>query len=96
MRHLEQICQDSGRLQCLESVLHDIGVLGDDADEVKCVRFGEEREVGGGDFLSAESCLTGDGAETGMCVLEVWTGVAFEGGHDIDVESVIVDSVKRY
>ena len=42
MRHLEQISQDSGRFQSLERILYDVGVLGDDTDEVECVRLGEK------------------------------------------------------
>lgn len=42
MRHLEQVSQDRGRLQSLERILYDIGVLGDNADEVECVVLGEK------------------------------------------------------
>lgn len=92
MRHLEQIHQDCRWFQSLESILDYVGVLGDYADKVDGVGFGEEGEVCGGDFGLAECGFAGDGAETCMCVLQVGTGVTFEGGHDVDIEGIVVDS----
>ena len=92
MRHLEQIRQDRRRLQRLQRVVHDVWVLRYHTDEVDGVRFGEEGEVGGGDFFGGESGPTGYGAESGVGVLQVGAGVAFEGGHGVHVEVVVVDS----
>lgn len=93
MRHLEQIRQDGSGLFRLQRVLYYVRILRDDADQVDGLRLGEEREVCARDVRGAEGCLTGDGAQTGVCVLEVGSGVAFEGGHYVDVEGVVVDSV---
>ena len=92
MRHLEQIRQDRRRLQRLQRVVHDVWVLRYHTDEVDGVRFGEEGEVGGGDFFGGESGPTGYGAESGVGVLQVGASVAFEGGHGVHVEVVVVDS----
>lgn len=92
MRHLEQVSQDSRWLKGLERVLYDIGILRDNTDKIHSMRFGEQGEIGGGEFGSGEVDFAGDGAETGVGVLEVWASVALEGCHGLDVEGIVVDS----
>lgn len=92
MRHLEQIRQHSGGFQRLESILQDVWVLRDDADEIVGVGFGEEGEVSGCDVFSRQLGPTGDRAESRVCVLEVRASVALEGCHGVHVKFVVVDS----
>lgn len=93
MRHLKQIRQDSRRLEGFECVLDHVGILRDYSDEIEGVGFGEEREIGGGDFGLGESGSPGDGAESCVGILQVGSCVAFKGRHCVHVERVVVDSV---
>ncbi len=93
VRHLKQVRQYCRWLKRLQGVLNHVWILGDDADEVLGVRFGEQGEVGGGDFGGCEVCSAGDGAETGVRVLEVGSCIAFEGCHGVHVEVIVVDPI---
>ena len=84
--HLEQIGQNCCWLQSFQGILHNIWILRDDSDEILCMWLGEQREVSGCDFFGGEGRSAGDGAESGVCVLEVRSGVAFEGCHGVHVE----------
>lgn len=92
--HLKQIGQDGRRLQGLQGVLHDVWVLRHDADEVLGVDLAEEGEIRALEFFLREPGSAGDGAESGVGVLKVWTCVALEGCHGVHVEVVVVDSKK--
>ena len=65
----------------------------DDADEVDGLWFDKQREVGAGDVFGREGGAAGDGAKSGVGVLEVGTCIAFKGCHDIQIEGVVVDSI---
>ena len=94
MSHLEQICEDGRGLKGLGRVERHVGPLREHADEVGGVRFGEQTEVCGAQFGGVDVRFAGDGAESGVGVLEVRTGVALEGSHVVEVEFVAVDPGK--
>lgn len=90
--HLEQISQDCSGLQRLQRVLHDVWILRDDTEEIVGMGFREEGEVGRKEFFVRERDSAGDGAESGMGVLEIRPSVALEGGHGIHIELVVIDT----
>ena len=88
---LEAERHDRARFERLERRPNDVGVRREEIDEFARFRLGEEVGVGLGgvgveDDLFCDSAL--DGAQTGVCVLEVGAGVAVPGGHPVDVEVV--------
>lgn len=93
MRHPEQVGEDGGRFQGAGGVDEHIGPLGQQADEVDSVRLSEEVEIGVVEFVGVQAGFAGDGAETGVGVLEVGACVAFERGHGVQVEVVSVDTI---
>jgi len=94
--HLEEVCQDGGGLKSLESVLDNVGPLAEKSDEVGSVLLLEKAEVGSGELLVGEVDSSADRAQTSVGVLEVRTSVTLEGGHDVHVELVVVDSLSRH
>lgn len=92
MAHLEQIRKDSSWLESLERILNNVGVLRDDTDKIKRMSFAKETEICVQEVLLGNCRFAADGAETGVCVLKVWTSVTFEGGHGVHVEGVVIDS----
>lgn len=92
VRQAEEVGEHGGRLERLEGILEDVGPLGEHADDVDSVSLGEKGEIGGGDGFVGELGAALDGAETSVGVLEVWAGIALEGGHGVHVEVVVVDA----
>ncbi|TKW55362.1 hypothetical protein CTA1_4108 [Colletotrichum tanaceti] len=91
VREAEQVGQHSGGLQRLERVLDNVGVLADDADQLNGMLLRQQTEVGLGHLLLRHAGLAEDGAQPGVGVLEVRSGVALERGHGVHVELVVVD-----
>lgn len=54
------------------------------------MRFTQQAEISRYKVVVAEGSFSGDGAKASMCILKVWSGVAFERGHGFHVEGVIV------
>lgn len=63
--------QNCGRFQSPEDVLNDVRPLADDANEIDSHRLSEQRHVGGRNVFRTEAGPAGDGAQTGMRILEV-------------------------
>jgi hypothetical protein len=90
--HLEQVCQDGGRLECLESVLDNVRPLAKKSDEVGSVLLGQKVVVGSGQLIIGETNSSADRAQTSVSILEVRASITLERGHDVHVELVVVDS----
>jgi len=56
--------------------------------ECGCIDFGRRRQ--GHEVWVFPS----NGSQSDMCVLEVWTCIAFEGLHAVPVECVVVDTIE--
>lgn len=95
VRHLEQVCQDGGRLPRPERVVHHIRKTRHGAQHTYGVGGNaKEGEVGVLDVLGVD--VAGDTAEnraeSGVGVLEIWAGVALKRSHALEAEFVVVDS----
>ena len=80
----------------LERVLHRVRPAGNEPYQVDGVGFGEETQVCAVEIGVWDASFAEDGAEAGVRVLEVGAGVAFEGGHKVHVERIVVDSEREF
>lgn len=93
--HAEQVGEDSSGLQGAGRVEQHIGPLGEQTSKVGSVGLGQEAQVGRVELVDVQAGLAHNGAETGVSVLQVRTGVTLERGHGIQVEVIAVDTVFR-
>jgi hypothetical protein len=90
--HLEEVCQDGSRLECLEGVLDDIGPLAKKSDEVRSVLLSQKAEVGSCQVIIGELSSSANRAQTSVSVLEIRTSITLERGHNVHIKLVVVDS----
>ena len=93
MGHLEKISDYRGRLEGLEGVLKNIGILRKAPNKIGRVILCKERKVGVDEFPDRNTCFALNGTKAGMCILEIRTGITLEGSHPRHIEGVVIDPV---
>lgn len=93
VRHAEQVRQHRRRLQRLARVEHHVGPLRQVAHQVRRVLLGQQAQVRRLEVLARQARLAHHRAKARVRVLQVGAGVAFEGGHGLEVEVVAVNTV---
>lgn len=95
MSQPEHVGDDSGRLVILHSVLDELGVRGEEVDNLPGLGLADEVGVDLSHVLREDDVgvLSLDRAQSDMGVLDVGTGVTLERGHSLDVKRVVVDSI---
>ena len=91
MGHLEEIRENCDRLLGLKGVLENIGPLRQHPQKLRSVSFLEQGEICALELLLTDLCFPNNRAKSGVCVPEIWTGVAFERCHPLHVKCVPIN-----